>query len=765
MEEFFYVLSKYLKEISINESYKFNKFLDYQMINLNKNIETKKILEDIYSQFMKVEGYKVNKSNNNIYALKCVFSDVNFDNKIDNSNEIYKKPIEQSLAGKYIYPSVNGIIGEKDFITLVNSFINEINICKNEEQKFYVFKKFFSSIPAKNLPNCYVSLFNTAKIISAFFSCIKAESSKKSVEDREFLLVKGDVSGIQEFIFSISSKTAAKSLKGRSVYINFLTNIVSKYIVKRLGLSNNNILYNGGGNFYIIIPKSKYNEIIDIRNYISKVLLKAHKGKIYIAIEISGNDLDDDKSKIITINKLKDCSHFFNDVSQKTASLKNKKWSDIDIEKNFKNIFGPVDNGNQGKRTCNICGSILNNLNEGMCTMCKSFTELTNEIKGTKFYYEKTLSVDEMEIDEIRDYKDVFKSFGFEIEFTNINGIGFKKYLINGTDFLKYNCDGYIFKSLNLPEDSTFEKIISFNNINSNKKLGDKKLGALKLDVDNLGKIFLKGLKSNHKNEISIGETIELSDAISLFFEGYLNELIKNDNEKKEVKLDELTGENWDKVMYVVYAGGDDTFILGAYNEVFEFSYILRKSFEKYVCSNKNITFSAGIGLFSYKYPVVKCAYYTEQFLDKAKIYTRKKEELPQKDSVCLFDEIFTWNEFEKILEIRNLCINIYEKSENRAFLQKILNSTKGFKAILSNINTKKKIQIVKVHRLAYYLRELKNTKSQVSDIVERLVKTYEKMVVDSILSKSNNVCNIMVIPAAVRWAELNTKKVEENDE
>lgn len=597
------------------------------------------------------------------------------------------------------------------------------------------------------------------------YSCLKNINDEKDFENQRFSLVKADFSGIQGFIFSITSKDAAKSLKGRSVYINLLMNIISKYIIKKLGLTKNNILYNGGGNFYILIPESKTEEIKSIRKYISKVLLKAHKGKIYVAIGTSNENYQ------IHIDDLKNISKAFNDVSQETAYFKNRKWSDIGIEENFKSIFGPVDNGNAGNKVCSICGSKLDNNDEDMCYMCKSFSKLTNEIKKSDFYYEK--QIEETTDINIKDFNSVFRCFGYEVKFANKNDEAkyndFKKYIINKTEFLKNNCDGYIFGAFNLPDESTFEKLVSFNlNGSSNDdSIGDNKLGVLKLDVDNLGKIFMKGLNSYFQNHVSIGEIIELSNAIELFFEGYLNELIKSDGDKRLLAGEKIRGRNWDKVMYTVYAGGDDTFILGAYNEIFEFSYILRKSFEKYASNNKKLTFSAGLGLFPYKYPVIKCAQYTEQFLDDAKSYTNENEELPQKNSVSLFGEVFRWDEFEKILEIRNLCIDIYKESNgNRAFLQKILNSTKGFRSIMNDISTKDKIEIAKVHRLAYYLRELRNkNNSKLKEDVEQLIKEYEDMVIKSILSKTDNIYNIMIIPAAVRWAELNTKKVREGDE
>lgn len=752
LEEFFYVLYRYLDDLSNDISSQFKEFNNKCI----KSIKQEAQLKSLYEELINNEKYEV-KEENEIYKLKSIFSIVNSNDKqlkIGDNKLICRDLKVEALSNEFVFPVKDETIDKVNFVKHIESFINEMKTCSKDEQKLYLFRKYFSCIPVKNSSKCYVSLFTAGKILSAVYSCLKSEEFKGEYKGNKLCLVKADISGIQDFIFSISSKEAAKSLKGRSVYISLITDIISKYIVRKLELSQNNILYNGGGNFYIVIPDSRRNDIYTIRKYISKLFLRAHKGKIYVAIETS--------KKLINIESLKDASVFFDNVSQEVAALKNKKWSDINIEENFDSIFGPIDNYNNGKKVCSICGSVLEDSEEEMCSMCKSFAQLTDEIKKAKFYCEE--EIEESNIPDIKTYKDIFKCLGFKIQFKKDSLGNGKKYLINGTDFLQYGCDGYLFKALRLPEESTFENIVSINS--REDKVGDKKLGVLKLDVDNLGKIFIKGLKFEENDKVSMGKIIELSNSIALFFEGYLNSLIGNEEEKALfMKNGKVRGKNWSRVLYTVYAGGDDTFILGAYNEVFEFAYILRKSFERYVCNNKSVTFSAGLGLFPYKYPVIKCANYTESFLDTAKVYMRRNEDLPRKNSVCLFGEVFTWDEFEKILEIRNLCIDICKESKKRAFLQKILNSTKGFKSIMSDISTRKKIEIVKVHRLAYYLRDLKNNKNQISDKVEKLVNTYEEMIVGSILSKFNSTCNIMVIPAAVRWAELNTKNTGESDE
>lgn len=91
----------------------------------------------------------------------------------------------------------------------------------------------------------------------------------------EFILIHGDISGIQDFIMNISSKGAAKSLKSHSVYLAILTDIVVKYILGGLDLREANLLYESGGSFFILGPK-----ILQTRmDQLGKVVEKANQQK------------------------------------------------------------------------------------------------------------------------------------------------------------------------------------------------------------------------------------------------------------------------------------------------------------------------------------------------------------------------------------------------------------------------------------------------------------------------------------------------------
>lgn len=87
-------------------------------------------------------------------------------------------------------------------------------------------------------------------------------------------IAKCDLSGIQNFIFDIPSKGAAKELKRRSVYVSQLAGKLEKKHEKFFEHDAFKIIYNGGGNFFYEIKTNKDKE--EITDYL------LHTSKAYI---------------------------------------------------------------------------------------------------------------------------------------------------------------------------------------------------------------------------------------------------------------------------------------------------------------------------------------------------------------------------------------------------------------------------------------------------------------------------------------------------
>ena len=75
----------------------------------------------------------------------------------------------------------------------------------------------------------------------------------------------------------------------------------------------------------------------------------------------------------------------------------------------------------------------------------------------------------------------------------------------------------------------------------------------------------------------------------------------------------------------ICYSGGDDLFIVGAWNEVVELSVDVRRAFARY--TQGTLSLSAGIGLYEHDYPVSAAAREVAELEDTSK-------KLPEKNAV-----------------------------------------------------------------------------------------------------------------------------------
>jgi CRISPR-associated protein Csm1 len=136
---------------------------------------------------------------------------------------------------------------------------------------------------------------------------------------------------------------------------------------------------------------------------------------------------------------------------------------------------------------------------------------------------------------------------------------------------------------------------------------GIKRLGILRMDVDFLGEIFRQGLAPRN----TAARVLALSWHLNYYFCGRLNTLREQTAEAEAL---------------IVYSGGDDLFIVGAWNKVLELALQIRRDFAEYTQGdlaqhkeNPRLTISGGMALAPKKFPIHKSAIMSGQAEDEAK--------------------------------------------------------------------------------------------------------------------------------------------------
>jgi len=507
---------------------------------------------------------------------------------------------------------------------------------------------------------------------------------KKSLGNVEFSLIHGDISGIQDFVFNIVSKGAAKSLKGRSFYLDFLTELCARYIAKELGLPIANILFYGGGHFYILSYKVSGEKLDDFEKEINKILFDKFGIDLYVAIG---------KVDLRPIDFLIDCMYEsenekvgipykWRKCAEETSKKKMKKFYHM-----WEKLFTPQGYGDENKK-CQICKKEANKLIRyntiDICEECASFIDITNFLK--KFGKEEKIDYNhEIECISVNDSvnEDNIEEKHKECKFKNLSvfreffGLLYK---LDDNELSEYylpdeNGDlaiPYKIWSIAFPSDG--ERIKDFDELaeQAKNRTGTNKIAVLKMDVDNLGKIITRGLG----DYATISRLSTLSSMLTLFFTGYIPYLIKT-GEAETVFEENGERAKYKDNIYLVYSGGDDTLIVGAWDAVWDLAKRIRKDFEEFVCHNPDITLSAGIVIVNPKFEFKKAVELADDELETGKSYTIV-EDFIEKNALTIFNCPMNWN-----LEV------IYSDSFWEKLMEKYNHSEK-FKKLIDENKMKK---------------------------------------------------------------------------
>jgi len=137
-----------------------------------------------------------------------------------------------------------------------------------------------------------ISLYDHLSTTSAIAACLYQYHSdnfdEQSITDdslNKCMLVGGDLSGIQKFIFEIGStnpKKLSKILRGRSFYLSLLTEAASLKILRRLNLPISCRIMNAGGRFVLLVPNTPFvkEELGRLKGEIDNWFYKRFLGKL-----------------------------------------------------------------------------------------------------------------------------------------------------------------------------------------------------------------------------------------------------------------------------------------------------------------------------------------------------------------------------------------------------------------------------------------------------------------------------------------------------
>jgi len=159
----------------------------------------------------------------------------------------------------------------------------------------------------------------------AFFDQVKATAAVAAAlaehpEATQLCLVSADLSGIQDFIYTISSDGALKSLRARSFTLELVTEEVVQQLLTQLKLPRTNVIYTGGGNLYLLAPagEATHKTVQTLRYDANHWLLDQYQGKVFLSLTSHDFDRQD-----VGTQKL---SQHWNTTIEKLAKQKSQKF-------------------------------------------------------------------------------------------------------------------------------------------------------------------------------------------------------------------------------------------------------------------------------------------------------------------------------------------------------------------------------------------------------------------------------------------------------
>lgn len=541
---------------------------------------------------------------------------------------------EHSRAWQQLCGDIRAIPADLDLTSWIETFLGVArkHLCR------------MASPGARSHPD--VSLYDRARSMAAIALCLREAQQ----EPAPFLLIRGDISGIQAFLYKLASpdeeggtKNIAKRLRGRSLFLVLLAETVALHYLRALDLPPTNLLYSGGGHFLILAPhtaavKDKWKQA---EEKVNRWLIDQHRGELALVSVATPAErpLMDDFSRLMQ------CS------SSELERAKRQKFRSVLDAGLFELPDYP-----QTMDVCPVCQADFVKDSRPTCRACAGHVETGRRIVRAQYLVRF----------EGDDAGGEFADLGFAwkladdwtevsrlVASTQADRVHVERF--NNSDFLP--SVGMAPENPNLsfgfrplgqyaPVDEEDGGPLDFKLLAGLNAAAYPLLGVVRLDVDSLGAIFASGL--------SLPQTTALSREMETFFSGYVNTLAQEHE------------------MYITYAGGDDLFAVGSWINAIEFGRALRQDFDRFSGGNPNLTFSGGVLFCKPDFPIGRAAQATGKLEKRAK-------DAEGKNAACLFDEVVSWDRLEELLEFgRDLLYLVTEAHPDcrlpRSFVHRLLN-------------------------------------------------------------------------------------------
>lgn len=617
--------------------------------------------------------------------LKSVFARVRLDDRgIAQDARIPEYELLPLGAENAIFPVANPS-PEHDYQSLWRAFIKELQNLPCDcgpaawqASLISLLERYCWCIPSAtyySLPD--ISLYDhsatTAAITQAILGC--------PPDQEKFLLYGGDVSGIQAFIFGreeSAAKGAFKFLRSRSFLVQAITRSVWLALLDRLKLEHAAKIMDAGGRFVLLLPDTP-----PVRKQLDQLELEAEK---WLLDNFQGTvRLNSGRLPLAPADLHKDIfASKFDEFNEVLENAKLHPFSHACAAGLLPVTSASSADYSNGE--CAFCHSRPGTGTEGgepICDQCRKLLRLGAQLPKAAFItFTRSREKDEHTFTNL--LLDGLSLQLFEkrpeprqcrgaLEILSIKGeaiftmapVAGHTPVISASDISRWQSEGrlsqkdgeclFMGESCKPGDLKTFAMLAQEAAIPPAVQDGVWQcmpcLAVCKADVDNLGLIFSMGFGE----QFSISSYAMLARMLNHFFAGFLMDLIRRHFPD----------------IYVVFAGGDDVFVIGPWTTTIAFGLEMEKFFRKFCGYNPAVTISAGMPLVKSGLPMRAMREEAEEWLEASKGF---REDKVDKNAVTLFNISSHWPEADKLLDTGRWLASICETGAiSRAFLRRLL--------------------------------------------------------------------------------------------
>ncbi len=540
-----------------------------------------------------------------------------------------------------------------------------------------------------------VSLFDHARTSCAIAAAyaLRRYSSHRSLNPT-FLFIKGDVSGVQDYIYSVANVGpggAAKRLRARSFFITALTEVVAHRLRDELvpgyPLPIAAQIFAGGGQFVILAPNLQivHDQLAVIKREVNQWLWREFQGDLAV---VFGTAAAGQKELAIKRRGHRTICDVLDELDREVEAAKRQRLGDLLQneegwnESAFKWEAEPYPHGD-----CPSCQRLPAragedaSTDERLCRRCYQDRVLSERIVGARYiaYYkepqpearsvgdagwlaDRTLAIfaddaarhvvllsDLADLDKLD--RRPYQLDGFGYERPTPEGPALVRHFANHVpcfeslgDLAAFCTDERCCVQVSYRNDETCGILLRPNG--SHVGAGDFPIlqtfgcisaASAEWDDGSQGSQFLGVLRADVDNlgwlfRRGIGQVKSLSRLATL---SRMTDLFFS-GWVNEVLEHSPEGKRYDCI-YTVYSGGDDLCLVGPWDVLIDFARHLAAEFQRYVAGNPNVTLSAAVAVTKPKFPIATSARWAGELLKAAKNAGRNR--------FNLFGVITRWGE------------------------------------------------------------------------------------------------------------------------